>query len=365
MKKIGILTCHFYPNFGSTLQAIALQESIKRLGYTVKIINYINPKISIVTLKKYLLNYKLKPLICKFFKKGVKRFSNNVLLFQQKYQNTTSIVQTFEELNKISKKFDLIVCGSDQIWSPAHFHIAYLAGFTDKCTSKISYSASIGTNSIPEELLPTYRSLLSEFKSISVREDKAKYLLKEKCHIDSVTTLDPTLLLDVLDYEKMEESVETIGENFVFCYFLNKSHSYNVKAIIDYAESSHLSVVGFSCNNEDKQKMRLLNNLSAGNFLWLVHHSTMFVTDSYHGTIFSLIFHKEFALYYRFSESDVNGENSRIEQLNSYFDISARIIDNSKRLDMLEPYAFDTFENKREILRDYSLNYLKTALKNA
>lgn len=365
MKKVGILTCHFYPNFGSTLQAIALQNTIKKLGHNVKIINYINPKFGVLTLKEYWIKYKIKPLICKIFGQKIKRFSNNPLRFQLKYQETTKIVQTDEELKQISSKFDIIVCGSDQIWSPAHFYIAYLAGFTDECTSKISYAASIGTNNIPEDLLPTYRNLLSDFKFISVREDMAKKILKDMCGLDSVTVLDPTLLLDVVDYEKMEEPLEMYDDNFVFCYFLNKNHKYNVKEIRNYADERHLSVVGFSANSDDDLRLKLLKNLSAGNFLWLVHHSKMVVTDSYHGTIFSLIYHKEFALYYRFLESDINGENSRIKQLDTFFGISSRIIDNAKRFDTLKNFAFDEFDKKRNILRDTSLNYLRTAIGNA
>lgn len=363
-KKIGILTCHYYPNFGSTLQAIALQNTILKMGYDVNIINYHNPKHGTITLKSLFIHF-IKRTVSKLPFSNFRKYRDNCFEFQNKYQKTTRVAQTDRELKNIVKGFDVIVCGSDQIWSPAHFYKTYFAPFASGI-SKISYAPSIGTNNIPEELVDEYKKLLGQFKYISIREEKGKELLKDICGINSTVVLDPTLLLEKEDYYYMEETVLGIAEPFIFCYFLNAENTYDRNFIQQFANQNNCSIYGFSLNPKDGEYTNLLHNISAGNFLWLVKNAKAVFTDSYHGNILSLIYHTPFYLFMRFNSRDPRSENSRILQLDDYFKISSNLItESNNRIEDIPAYDFFMFENKRADLKEKSLNYLREALNNA
>lgn len=355
MNKIGVLTCHYYTNFGSTLQSIALQNTISKMGYPVKLINYHNP-IHRNSLAKRLVK-KIMLLI-----PGFRRSNNNAIKeFQKKYQKCTDIVTDNDGLRKVCKEFDVIVCGSDQIWSPTHFFPVYFADFLGSGDNKkVSYAASIGTNYIPSELIPKYKDLISDFKCVSVREEKAKELLQKNCQIDSTVVLDPTLLLDVEEYRKMSEKPKNIDKPYIFCYFLNAKNNYKDK-VIRYAQSKNLEIIGVSENKSDSLWMKSLK-ISTGEFLWLIDHAETVFTDSYHGTIFSMIFHKPFWEFMRFNENDYKCENSRINQLDLYFNISARILtDDVNPSDQVE-FDYESFDLSLNSLRKQSLSFLQKAI---
>ncbi len=357
MDKIGILTWHYYQNFGSALQCFALQTVLENLGKSVKVINYRNPKFGSVNICKENICYVFAPIL----ELISERYKLANLIFRKKYIHETGLVKSSDEVKKMSSDFDVVIFGSDQIWAPNLLNPVYLGESTNKNVRKISYAASIGLNDIPEHLIQKYKKLLQDFYSISIREEEGKNLLKTKCGIDSTVVLDPTLLLTAKTYAKIQRPVKGIKKKYLFCYFLNKEHQYK-EIVQKYAFEHNLQIVGVSDKVEDGKWMIRLTGLGADHFLWLVNNAETIMTDSYHGSIFSLLFHKNLWIFQRFAENNPICQNSRIRQLQNYFNLQHRVISATSQLDEASSIDYNDFEFKLNLLRTSSLEFLKNAL---
>lgn len=366
-KKVGIITWHYFPNFGSALQAYALQSTVESLGYKVKILNYRDEKYG----KRNRIKCYVQCLLHIIFSKNERlssRFCYPFQYFQKKYLNETRIVKDSHQLSAISRHFDCIICGSDQIWAPNVLNPIYLLNFVPEGVKKLSYAASIGLDRIPEKLIPQYAEAISDFHFVSVRESTGAGILKETCGISAEVVLDPTLLVRAAQWEKLENVggvKNKIGDKkYVFCYFLKPDHEYK-NNVLKYAEKNGLNIIGCSQNQEDALWMnKLLKGIGPKEFLWLIHHAEVVLTDSYHGTIFSLLFHKRFVTLERFLNNDEICQNSRIYQLRTYFNLENQIIPYDK--DVLwnpEKVDYDKFEQTLKTLRKNSTDFLKNALK--
>lgn len=354
-KKVGIVTWHYYNNFGSALQAYALQQSVIALGYDCNIINYRDDKFG-----KYSgLKNRLMEALDK--SRTLSNFKFPFVTFQFKYLKQTTIIRKIGKLQEISKKYEVVICGSDQIWAPNVFNPVYMLNFVPEGVRKISYAASIGLNNIPDELVVIYQKLLSDFHSVSVREKAGGQLLKDKCSIEADIVLDPTLLIDISHWNELESDFNT-HEKYVFCYFLNENHRYR-EVVKRFSKEKGVKIIGHSANGGDAKWMNLVDRIGPNEFLSLIHHAEAVFTDSYHGTIFSLLYHKPFLTFERFKESDKECQNSRIHQLNDYFNITNRIVQAEHCGTAEIPYYdYDMFESKLHDLRRIAIEYLCEAL---
>jgi len=360
-KKIGILTWHYYSNYGSGLQAFALQETITRLGYDVSLINYrkfYSPKISPI---KNLIRFVLRHTIAYFNDKVYDRVVRNTLIYQKRYLRQTEQFTDPNYLETISSQYDCLVYGSDQIWAPNVYNPIYMGAYVPKNVKKISYAASIGLNDIPEDLVYIYREHLTSFHSVAVREQEGKELLKRVCDVDASVVLDPTLMIDAETYRSMQRPIRGVNGKYIYCYFLNKEHKYKEK-VLEYARKHNLQIIGTSDKEDDAKWMKRLTNVGADQFLWLINNAETIFTDSYHGSIFSLLFHKNLWTYVRFAEDNPLCQNSRIRQLQNNFNISHRIITAKQDIDDTKCINYNYFEERLALLRKESFEYLRKAI---
>lgn len=367
--KIGILTWHYYLNFGSALQAYALKETLETAlpnKNKVEIINYRNPKHGIPSNFKN----KLRLLVSYLFSnQGIflnRRVTYPFLRFQNDYLKVENPFCSNELLIKKAKEFDIVVCGSDQIWAPTLFDPTYFLDFVPNNIKKISYAASIGLNDIPSELTQKYNELLNNFTAVSVRENKAKKLLFDKCNINAEVVLDPTLMLDINKWKKLERKPTDVDFDFtkpyIFCYFLNENNTYK-NSVINYAQRNNLQIIGYSLNKNDSSYMYDLTGIiGPREFLWVLSNAYIVVTDSYHGTIFSLLNEKRFITFERFLENSPICQNSRILQLKEYFNIDNRIIKGDVESFEVCNVNYQEINKKLLILREKSLGFIKKAL---
>lgn len=351
-KKIGCLTWHNVYNFGSELQAYALQETISSLGYNSEFISYNNENSVFSKLYQFFCEIRAIFTLCDKGSHGENfiRFRREYLKCSRKKYNTNNI----DSANDVYSKF---ICGSDQIWAPNVFDPTYFLSFAKK--KKISYAASIGLNEIPCDLLPHYRELLSDFYTVSVRENEGKNLLKSYCNIDSVVMPDPTMLLNRKQWEEI-----TINPRFkkpyVFCYFLNKQHKY--KNIVTKMVQQGIEIVGVSASKDDASWMKIIENAGPREFLGYVKNADMVFTDSFHGSIFSLIFHKQLWIFERFANEDPLCQNSRIYQLAREFSIADRIL--TKEAKPLNLIDFDSVQLKLDENIVKGRTFLKQSLED-
>ncbi len=345
--RVGIITWHYYPNVGSCLQAFALQKYLLSCGYFAEFINYREfhrPKLE-----------KIRSLLCDFdfiiphFLSS--KINYKFVHFINKFLIQGKKIKSYKELNTILDNYDVFICGSDQIWAPSVFNKAYFLEFVGNDKKKISYAPSIGLPVIPKDKQAIYHSLLSRFDKISIREETGRKLLSN-IGIESQVVCDPTFLLSSKQWEEYL-NLKTIKHTqshkpYIYCYFLgkNKNHRELLKIISD---RTSLKVFGFSGFKEDKQYFDVtLDNFGPIEFLNYLKNANLVITDSFHGTAFSIIFKKDFYVFERFSKEDPINQNSRIYNILDKLYLHDRLIvdsiphinsiDYSKVLPLLENF---------------------------
>lgn len=365
MEKIGILTYHSGYNYGACLQAYALQTTLNNLGYDNEIINFETERF--VTSREM---FSRKPRRLKEIIKNISRIPYWHTLHERErmFNNFTLDVlhstpryKTEEDVITHAKDYECIVCGSDQIWNlsqkdaPAANLLFYLN--FPKTQRRVSYAASFGKwiNDAPlyeSVILP----LLNQFDSVSVREISGMKYLKSK-GIDCSLTLDPTVLLDKEDYEIICASRQ-IKEKYILMF------GWNTNSDLVSAAKQVSKYLGLPVYNivppPRKMFCGIPRKLDVGpcEFLSMIKNAEFIVTNSFHGTAFSITFERPFA-------SIVTGKaDTRMESLLCQLGLSDHLVaKENMNIDRMISTDFGDVKNKKAELRKSSFEYLKSALK--
>ncbi len=299
MKKIGLISCGLEPNYGACLQAFATQNIVERLGYNIDIISY-----SFMNECEYSPfsqnNFKSFATCCLFYelRRGI-HFAFQK--FRDKYMKySDSVIKSKDDFRKIINDYDCFLIGSDQVWNPflgIDTDITLLK-FYDNGPRKISYASSFGVSHLPDDKKEYYREAFKSFDCISVREPTGKTIINELTDKKVEVVLDPTLLMNADDWEGYAESVDINGD-YVLIY--DMYHDPGLREIAKkIAKNKNAMVIALSRMILPDMKIKTLKNISPSNFLWLFKNARAIVTDSFHGTVFSVNFNKEFYTYPQF-----------------------------------------------------------------
>lgn len=326
MNNIAIITWINYPNYGTYLQAYALQQYIKSLGYSCKILNdgvyivsHFNWKLELKkivwTLKDHYRNYKHN------WNYSLSLYES----FKTKYLEIENIVRDSDYLNK---NYDAFVCGSDQIWNP--FSLSnpqskfYYADFAYQ--KKISYAPSIGVSEIPLLYKTLFRELTKNFDFLSAREQQGVDILHELTGKEVTKVVDPTMLLNVDQWNMLLSQTQVFNENnYILAYFLTPNPIF-IQTALKYAKQRGLKLKIFYT---DKSYCSYnCDLLSAGpiEFMHYIKNAKCLFTDSFHGSIFASIFHTQFFTFRRFKQTK-KSLNSRVENLINMMGIDERLLD--------------------------------------
>lgn len=323
MKKIAILTWIFYPNFGSVLQAYALGKYLKNLGHEIKYINYFpNTPFPKSTVEK-LTNYdEIKSKFYTLLKN--KNFSVDKDIIKRKdiFKNfinkkfsLTEICETNSQLAALCKDFDVIICGSDQIWSPLIYDEKFYLSFAEnKSVKKIAYAPSFGTDNIKNiSIRQKIKEHINNIDFLSVREKSGIEIIKALNEKNVSVVSDPTMLLSKEEWIDFSESYET-GKPYLLIYFLG-NNSYYDKYISEAKKIGYNIIIIPAKSCDYKNKIHIADNLTPEQFVYLFSNAKCVLTDSYHGTLFSIKFNKPFATLARFSEKSNINQNERLHDL--------------------------------------------------
>lgn len=363
--KIGIMTWFQYHNYGTALQAYALSLVCKKLGHAPYLIKYYakGNAINETLIKKiktksneYLHknNYNNKNRIEKF-----NSFFNTKLVF-----STSST--TLSELEDLNSEMDAFICGSDQIWSPLYFDSHYYLDFVKDPNKMIAYAPSFGVSNITNNLIEKKIAfLVARFKYISVREKAGANLISNLLNKSVETVLDPTFLLTKEEWEKQAtlDDICTPSTKYALVYMLgrNKYHWENIKLI---AQKYNLNLKIIPVYKADyKRKGCIQEAIGPLEFIHLIRNSDFVLTDSFHGTIFSIIFNKQFFVFERFKSRSKDNQNSRIYNILELTGLSNRIFHNKTDLQRnFIPINFQNINVKIQHQRYKSLRYLQSSL---
>lgn len=337
--KIGIITWFSYENYGTKLQAVALQKYLKNIGYDVELINFLPPESLQVHIDNRTFLKKLEEIPKKIKAKVIKRKYNKYIKkryskmdsFISKNCNLTKFINNDYEYIKICNSFDLLICGSDQIWNPNFYHKYYYAFFDKIKTPKISYAPSLGINEVLPSVERKIVDSLKSFKYITAREKSGANLLAEITGKDVATVVDPTFLLSKDDWLEFID-VTLKEKEYVLCYFLSDNKNYwNASRKFCKKHNLEMYVIPQTIDSY-QQSNHVLLDVGVDDFLKLVYNATYILTDSFHACVFSIIFQKQFYVFKRFNEDRYSSQNSRIINLLEDLSLSDRLIEYNDNL---------------------------------
>lgn len=363
MKKVKTATITWitYLNFGTFLQAYALQKIINSLGYENVILSDKSIIDSLTNTRKIrLFLSRIKWFVLNLLRKPDCRIRESIESYELFKKQFLKIDETWINTEELNERYDVFVCGSDQIWSPnVPFHSYYYIGFTNK--KKIAYAPSLGSFDYPQDKVSIIKPYLKSFSNLSVREIQGERIIKEKFGLDCRTVIDPTLLLDRNDWEKLAKRKE--DHEYILCYFLTYNEVY-LRFVRDFADRKGLELRLFITDIRYKNYADKPLYVGPQEFLNEIRNSNYFFTDSFHGSIFAIQFEKEFYTFKRFKDDAKNNQNSRIVNLFEMLGLMSRFLSEEEtfKVDLLDMIDYHTVKDMLSIERSMSLNYLKEAL---
>lgn len=309
-KRVGLISFHKSINYGVYLQAYALQTFLEQYGNEAEIIDYnkfTENKKQKKSILYRLLHFKetlnIMSMLLFLHQKGAKEKEEKFASFSEKFFHLSKPMNSFNEIASEQYRYDKVVCGSDQIWNPEYTQAnpVYFLEFAPS-EKRIAYAPSFGVSKINEtfcDLSDKYRNYLKNFSAISVREKTGQKIIQEISDLFADVVVDPTLLVTPEHWEQISKKVEMPYGKYVVFYILGKNSQYRKLAKI-ITKKYKYNVICIPTNP-------LWNNLScvekcyAGvdEFLYLIKNAEYVITDSFHGTAFSVIFHKNFSAILR------------------------------------------------------------------
>ena len=363
-KRIGILTFHASHNCGSMMQAYALQTVLNKNGYDNEIIDFQNcgqrDMYAVIHKKKSFKNL-IRNVISILHYRRIKRqwtdyegfLSDNFILSEKKYHITS-------EISKIPEKYRACICGADQIWNITipDSDDAYFLPFSTTEMRKISYAPSFGARRIQDytDNSEKYAEFLKDFDCLSIREKNGQKWIEELVGKKVPVVLDPTLLIDSCDYEKIREESGISGK-YIFYYSPSYSHELDI-FVKKISKKYGLPVVVWNASeyylkSEFLNGFKLPKKINPGVYYDLIDKAELVITTSFHGTIFSSICKKKFWIL---KNGGMYGNDDRVRTLIEQLSLSDRLI---------EPKFNDSFDYLHDCdYHDYDIN-LKTLKKNS
>ena len=290
-RKVGILTYHDALNYGAVLQAYALRKSLRKIGVSdVEVIDYKNSEVmSAANLKGLLFGGGIKGILLFFSRIGVVfRFKQ----FRTKRLHLSKELKTQEEFEDYVKGLDYVVVGSDQVWNEKWNNcdeVFFLNAKMDN-KKKCSYAASFGFEKLEEDKIAIYQKRLSEFAYLSVRENSAKDIVENTLGLTCKQHVDPVLLLDKEEWEKIEVDVKP-KKPYILLYLVPYQKE-AVEYAVKIAKEKGMKIV-MGSRSFKNLNLKHAGNSSPQKFLGLIKNADMIVTNSFHGTAFSVIFEKK------------------------------------------------------------------------
>ncbi|MFA6200234.1 MAG: polysaccharide pyruvyl transferase family protein [Bacteroidales bacterium] len=393
-QKIGIITYFNAFNYGGDLQCFALQCKLRNIGYNAEVLNVRRPcdkDFKYDNAKKFKSLYsfnekrdikaKVKTNIYHFIMKIIsliyrkkskerervfKEFYKKYIVFSEDiYYNYTQLYDSADKL-----EYTHYITGSDQVWNyQSEYSIEpYMLTFVKK-GKKISYAASIGHSEIPEELKQLYKHNLSDFSNISLREEIGVDLIKKITGRDDIEqVLDPTFLLTknewlkALNLDSNKQSNQEDREKYVLVYLLSRSN-FSLKIACNLAEKLNykVKVINSSIYNlHSNKKCEYILAQSPREFVRLFSNASFVITNSFHGTAFSLNFNIPFISTTRKNKR----VNSRFISILSKLSLIDRLVYEDEEFE-IGKYLSLNFEHAKfalDLERDKSINYLVNSL---
>lgn len=361
--RVGIITLPLYRNYGGVLQNFALQTTLRKLGHEPVTIDRVYPRGDRLRFLFSYMKHLFYSMICDtsetYFSYQYSYRPFYLKKFLRKYIDRSKPVINYNYKTIIDNRCEAVVVGSDQIWRKKYFDdewikAYYLDFIKNTAIRKVAYAPSLGVstweygNNITKEC----KELIKEFRGVSTREDSGIVLFRDNYDINITSVLDPTLMLEAHEYMELCKDIKASKSKYLFAYILDKTPD-KLQYIKLVADAMGLPAV----------VIYLKKDICVPIEKWLayIRDCEFVITDSFHGTAFSIIFHKPFWAI-------LNGErgSDRFLSLLNKLNLENRLIINCKRfdkttiIDNIDWVATDNLLNK---WRMHSYDFLSKSLK--
>lgn len=383
-QKIGCVIAYTegHNNYGTSLQGYAMLKKIQQLGYEVEVIHYVK-QLSTIQKIKFVANAiragEWKSIVARLTAKrtlkkypqyaaGIAKRTKAVNAYKAK--KLLPLFHTYvgyDALHKGSLNYDAVVVGSDQVWTPISLPNKFFnLLFVDDSVHKIAYASSFGVSEIPSFQRKETGLYLDRFYRIGVREERGKEIVEELSHQKATVVADPTLLLTREEWEaEISDARPNESEPYIFCYFLGTNQEAR-KAANKLRKQTGYKIITIRHMDEYVPEDEQFGdeapyNVDPNDFVKYISKAAYVCTDSFHCTVFSILFHRQFMTFYRFAEGSKTGRNSRINSLFDLFELQERLYKGDINK-ITNPIDYNSVDKKLSELRKESISFLNECL---
>ena len=370
MKKVALAVNYDYHDYGGMLQAFATQQALDKLGVESEVINFdaLKGDINKRKWKYFLKNITDLSIVAekgRVVEKRLRTKLNRGLREKQALRDAA-----FDRFCKSGFKvsYDAVMVGSDQLWLPSNIAGDYYTlNFVPEQVRKIAYATSFGISAIPEKMQEQYAAYLRRIECLSARETTGQDIIRQCTGREVPLVCDPTLLLQAKDWEKVASETSVPKEDYVFCYFMgdNPEQREFVKKL---AKKEGLKIVAllhldqYIPADEDYVDYAPYD-VSPAEFVGLVRNAKFVCTDSFHGTVFSIIFSRNFLTFKRFNKKASLSTNTRLESLLNRLNLTDRLFTGQEKLDnRIYIKDYESIQKRVEEFRQTSKDYIMKSL---
>lgn len=357
--KVFVVT--FYGNnYGSSLQAFALQSQLRECGYDSYLVSYpvYHSNVKFSPLKKLKLflkpepNYSLLNKIRRKIEINVYKEKNRKI---DEFITRRNKIITYDEcLKMLDAESSILLSGSDQVWSVLNGPIPdfYLCNFGSKSVRRMSYAASIGLSSLSKTQKEYYKNALKDFNVVSFREKHAYEILGPVLEKDVRVDVDPTLLYSK-EFWDQYCSTKMVSEKYIFVYMLRPDKEL-IKTARLLARSMKCKIIYMGQYNYHYYGIQTLNTAGVEDFISCIKYAEAVLTNSFHGTVFSILYGKKFA------NKRIASTSSRAENLLKLIGLEDHLIDSCNNYSKaFEVYDVESVWRRIDSMRLESISYLK------
>jgi len=274
-----------------------------------------------------------------------KTLGKNISIRQRQFEKfarekfrLSKVYSSKSELGSQADNYSAFLVGSDQLWLPSNIAADYYTlNFVPKDIRKIAYATSFGVSTLPQSTQKSAKMFLPRIDYISVREITGQKLIRDLTGIDVPVVCDPTLLLTADEWKTIQVEEPFIKDKYIFCYFLG-DNPYPRRFARELKNKTGYKIVALQqidayIRSDTRFADEAPYNVGPSDFINLIRNAEFVCTDSFHGTVFSILNHKTFFSFRRFKTKSTMSTNSRIDSLLEVLDIKSRLLEGNESVD--------------------------------
>ena len=388
MKKVAVVSCYFQHNYGSMLQALATQMALDKLGIENETINIEGFRGEIKKAKiKYFAKASLtsdillskigmattvlrRKLIkddyainCKARSRKFGEFCEKHFLLSQKYSSMADLS------SKCANNYSSVLVGSDQLWLPANIAADYYTlNFVPDNVNTVAYATSFGQASLPKDSSKKASVFLNKIKHIGVREESGQKLVKQISGRDVPVVCDPTILFSGEEWLSIQKIEQIIDEPYIFCYFLgsnapHREFAKRLKKVTGYKIVALANIDEYVKIDNEYADLTPYD-IDPADFLNLIRNASFVCTDSFHCSVFSILYKKSFFTFRRYTRKTRSSTNSRLDTLFNMAGLDNRIFSGDEDVTKLvnQKIDFDFAHRRLHEEREKGYRFIREAL---